>query len=110
MSSGITLATQCRMRERSGKRQVRLPPRTRYGRPRCHSMLLSNMTALRGPNIWSRKPVLEVEYRFGTGNGRASSLLPHAGLDAPEHMAELILERTLELQRAAGTPVEFGSV
>jgi cyanophycin synthetase len=82
-------------------------------------MQLERIWVLRGPNIWCRHPVLEVEIALGelaslsaerraAVNGRLASWLPGAeGLPQSKHPAETLAHLTLALQRHAGSPVQL---
>jgi cyanophycin synthetase len=74
---------------------------------------------LRGANIWTRCPVLEVELdlatlaavtdeRLAACTSRLRSSLPSLA-DSPD-LAAMLRDLTLELQRLAGSPVQFGLV
>jgi cyanophycin synthetase len=91
-------------------------------------MEFHQIEALRGPNIWSRSPALEVELDLGELRDTASSAHPgfceRLGAWLPElagrdsdflkraqggiHLAQVLQHVTLELQSLAGSPVSFG--
>jgi cyanophycin synthetase len=85
-------------------------------------MELQRIWVLRGANIWARCPVLEVELdlarlttpadeRLGSCTARFQTWLPSlAHQSAAADLPALLRDVTLELQRLAGSPVEFGLV
>jgi cyanophycin synthetase len=92
-------------------------------------MEFQQIEALRGPNIWSRSPALEVELDLGLLRHTLSSALPGfterlaawvpglAGrgdflqkLQSGIHPAHALMHLALELQSLAGSPVAFGHV
>lgn len=85
-------------------------------------MELQHVWVLRGANIWARCPVLEVELaladcaavsaaRCADCVARLRSWLPSlAGRSLGSDLPGLLRDLTLELQRLAGSPVQFGLV
>src|ERR1700732_3686908 len=86
-------------------------------------MEFGRIWVLRGPNIWARVPVLEIELLQGSaeawGPAAAAAVtqrlrdqipglhLVHAE-GQPLRIADLLQRVTLELQALCGSPVEFG--
>ncbi|HEY7153261.1 MAG TPA: cyanophycin synthetase [Gemmataceae bacterium] len=85
-------------------------------------MEFQRIWVLRGANIWTRCPVLEVELdlatlaaatdeRLAACTSRLRALLPSlADRPAGADLAAILRDLTLELQRLAGSPVQFGLV
>jgi len=95
-------------------------------------MQIESLWVLRGPNIWARCPVLEVELNLAGLSGSASDAIPGfterlltrlrpAGGREPlsgngflpqlrrgTHLAHVLQQLTLELQALAGSDVRFG--
>jgi UDP-N-acetylmuramyl tripeptide synthase len=82
---------------------------------------VADTRTLRGPNVWHLSPVIVVELRAGQlaarapsdaadALGRLHAALPALAPTAGDSWGALLVRVTMELQRLAGSPADFGRV